>query len=65
MPGSPRYAPARRRWLAWVLGGIAVAAALWMLVGSPSGAPLDDIGAASRAQLDDALRDAERAEPAR
>jgi hypothetical protein len=71
MPGSPRSAQspspdrARRRWLAWAFAAIAAAIALWALSAGPCSAPpLDDIGPASREQLDEALREGE-SEPVR
>ena len=47
--------------MVWAIGAIAAGAALWTLIAIRP--PLDDIDAASRAQLEEALREAERAEP--
>jgi hypothetical protein len=47
------------RWLALLLGLGAAALALWALAGRRPAPPLDEIDAASRAQLEQVLRDAE------
>ena len=52
------------RWLAILLGLGAIALAVWALAPRRSDPPLDDIDAASRAQLEKVLRDAERKESA-
>jgi hypothetical protein len=61
LPGS-----GRSRWIAGLLAAIAAGLALWALstcFGAPP-APMDDIGPASREQLDRVLRDADREEVA-
>jgi hypothetical protein len=68
--GQRRRARARAqagwtRWTFWLVAAIAAGLVLWALSVAPPGhEPLEDIDAQSRRQLDDALRDAERAEPA-
>ena len=47
------------RWLALLLGFGATALALWALASRRPAHPLDDIDAASRAQLEQVLRQAE------
>ena len=47
------------RWLAILLGLGATALAIWALASRRPAPPLDDIDAASRAQLEQVLRDAE------
>jgi len=47
------------RWLALLLGFGATALAIWALVSRRPAPPLDDIDAASRAQLEQVLRQAE------
>ena len=53
------------RWLALSLGFGAAALAIWALASRRPAPPLDDIDAASRAQLEQVLRqaDAEKASP--
>jgi hypothetical protein len=47
------------RWLALLLGFGAAALAIWALASRRSAPPMDDIDAASRAQLEQVLRQAE------
>ena len=53
------------RWLALLLGIGAAGLAIWALAGRRPAPPLDDIDAASRAQLEQVLRQAEAEKGAR
>jgi hypothetical protein len=53
------------RWLALTLGLGAAALAIWALTSRRSAPPLDDIDDASRARLEQVLRDADAERPAK